>query len=315
MGRTILVLLCVALFVVATEGEVEEPAKPKHLAHDGSVLPGGTVDDIIPEFQTGDEWAHANEKMRAAYNRANDNFKKLNAKKYAAQGKARKEVNAKANKALVALKEAKESVQKKYAKDDPSDFGEGPMTSADKANAIRDAKQKDISTGRWGSSGVPGDQKWYTNGVISSDAYRDEDGHYLLGPSRRRIGAGFGRRRRFVAANSTVEGAEQGHDILKEGIGKPEPEPEQGEIKDLVKTKVPAEVPTKPVVKLPPGVQIADKTKISPEEEETLKATGAGVDAQVDDTAHFTKATDVKIIGVNATEEIAGDSDLVTPLK
>lgn len=35
----------------------------------------------------------------------------------------------------------------------------------------------------------------HDQGVISDDAYTGSKGHYYLGPSRRRIGAGFGRRR------------------------------------------------------------------------------------------------------------------------
>ena len=37
---------------------------------------------IIPKFQTGNEWAKADEQRRAAYNRANDLFKKANAAKF-----------------------------------------------------------------------------------------------------------------------------------------------------------------------------------------------------------------------------------------
>merc|ERR1711939_828426 len=37
-------------------------------------------------------------------------------------------------------------------------------------------------------------------GYTANDAYLGETGHYYIGPSRRRIGAGFGRRRRFPPA-------------------------------------------------------------------------------------------------------------------
>lgn len=41
-----------------------------------------------------------------------------------------------------------------------------------------------------------GTQEVPKHGYIASDAHRDADGNFHLGPSRRRIGAGFGRRRR-----------------------------------------------------------------------------------------------------------------------
>merc|ERR1711998_117951 len=155
------------------------------------------VDSIIPEFESGKAWEHANAALKAGYNKANTVYNKLNAEKFKAQGKKVKELNAKAYKALMTLKNAKEKIQKKYAEDDPVDFGKGPLTSADKANAIVDAKAKDTNWGTWGASGTPGKKKFYTDGVISSNAYRTPQGNYILGLSRRRIGAGFGRRRRF----------------------------------------------------------------------------------------------------------------------
>jgi hypothetical protein len=322
-----------------------------------SVLPapGGDVASIIPKFQTGNEWAHADEEQRAGYNKMNDLFKKLNKKKFEAQGKKRKELNAKADKALVALKEAKEGIQKKYAKDDPVDFPGAKLTSADKANKILDAHAKKTETGTYGASGNPWDKpKFYTDGVISSNAYRDEDGHYLLGMSRRRIGAGFGRRRRIASGSgqapadeplskNTQKEIEKGHDVLKEAFGKPkDPKPldeqtsgildegkehhedaeqkEHDEDDEQAKADAEAEaesgaVPT-PKPTLAPGVKEADKDNMSPETKEELKATGAGADAEVDPGGHFTEETNTKIVGKKEAEELDGDQEktLVEPL-
>jgi len=307
--------------------------------------PGGDVASIIPKFQTGNEWAKADEQRRAAYNRANDLFKKANAAKFKAQGAQRKELNSKANKALVALKEAKESIQKKYAKDDPMDYGEGPMTSADKANKILDAHAKKTETGTYGASGDPwSKKKFYTDGVISSNAYRDEDGHYLLGQSRRRIGAGFGRRRRFdVPGTGSAAGPitkdeqekiEKGHDILKVGLGKPKDPPTMDEETDGILKEGKAHhedaeqkqddandeeaaanaaaeaesghMPT-PKPTLPPGDKEADPHEITPDVKEELKETGAGVDAEVDPNAHFSEETNTKIVGKETAEELGDD--------
>merc|ERR1711998_64605 len=64
-------------------------------------------------------------------------------------------------------------------------------------------------------------------------------------------------------------------------------------------------------VVLPPGVQVADKETLSPDIKEELKETGAGVDAQVDSTGHFTESTDEHIIGVNATEDLTGQGGVL----
>lgn len=307
--------------------------------------PGGDVASIIPKFQTGNEWAKADEKRRAAYNRANDLFKKTNAAKFKAQGAQRKELNSKADKALVALKEAKEGIQKKYAKDDPMDYGEGPITSADKANKILDAKAKKTETGTYGASGDPLKKKFYTDGVISSNAYRDEDGHYLLGQSRRRIGAGFGRRRRFdvpgtgSAAGGPItkdeqEKIEKGHDILKMGLGKPKDPPTMDEETDGILKEGKAhhedadqkqsdsddeeaaanaaaeaesgEMPT-PKPTLAPGDKEANPENMTPDVKAELKESGAGADAVVDPNAHFTEETNTKIVGKEEAAELGDD--------
>jgi len=77
-------------------------------------------------------------------------------------------------------------------------------------------------TGSWGASGTPGVRKWYTHGVVSSDAYFNKKGHYFLGPSRRRIGAGFGRRRRSKfngkLTPKLIKQATKGKPLLKAGL-------------------------------------------------------------------------------------------------
>jgi hypothetical protein len=275
-------------------------------------------------------------------------YNKLNAEKFKAQGKKVKELNAKSYKALMTLKNAKEKIQKKYAEDDPVDFGKGPLTSADKANAIVDAKAKDTNWGTWGASGTPGKKKFYTDGVISSNAYRTPQGNYILGLSRRRIGAGFGRRRRFgMPAGSGSAGgsaalmapfilkheikkAEKGHDLLK-AMGKvkvPGTAASTTSQSDIIKAMDPAAAkaykammhatkdigaPKTPAAKkkaakkaaakkeLPPGVKEAEKAFVSPKDREELKASGAGVNAEVDKNGHFERITDDKIIGKKET--------------
>jgi hypothetical protein len=336
-----LVALVVVNAQIPEDALVQEEDPPSALP-----APGGDVASIIPKFQTGNEWAKADEGKRAAYNRANDLFKKTNAAKFKAQGAQRKELNAKADHALVALKEAKESIQKKYAKDDPMDFGEGPITSADKANKILDAKAKKTETGTYGASGNPwSKKKFYTDGVISSNSYRDEDGHYLLGQSRRRIGAGFGRRRRFdVPGTGSAAGPiskdeqakiEKGHDILKMGLGKPKDPPsvseetggivnegaenhedadqKQNDANDeeaAANAAAEAESGKMPTPKptLPPGDKEADPDAMAPDIKAELKASGAGADAVVDPNAHFTEDTNTKIVGKEEAEEL-GDDD------
>jgi hypothetical protein len=272
------------------------------------------VDSIIPEFQTGKAWAKSNAALKAGYNEANAAFKKLNAKAFKAQGARVKELNAKAEKAHMKLKEAKERIQKKYAEDDPQDFGKGPETSADKANKALAAKAKDTNWGSYGASGTPGKKKFYTDGAISSNAYRDPEGHYLLGASRRRIGAGFGRRRRFGTPSADVkltkkgvETAEKGHDLLK-AMGKPETDHNKEE-DSILKTKKhkKTEIAAAPEKEqLPAGVKVADKKFLTKSDEAALKATGAGTDAQVDSTAHFETPTEERILGKTAGDAITG---------
>lgn len=287
------------------------------------------VGSIIPKFETGKEWAKTDESHRAAYNKANAAFKKAFAAKFKAQGEERKKLNEEADAALVRLKEAKERIQKKYAKDDPADYGEGPMTSADIANAKLDATAKDYSSGSFGSNGEIGQRKWYTNGVISDDAYTDNNGHYFLGPNRRRVGAGFGRRRRIetVKKNETVgaqvETAEEGHNLLKAGIGAPEEQDDvtaatassaaQGLSGSDAASYAAMAAATKDI--LPPGIHEAEKSHMTAEEAAELKASGAGVDAKMDSTAHFTNPTEIKIVGKNATDELQPpEATLVQPL-
>merc|ERR1711939_233478 len=166
MRAVIVIAVCVIVALTSSEGVDEDAASSPSGRYIGRGL-SKNVDAIIPEFQSGKPWEHANAQLKAGYNRANALYKKLNAKKYKAQGAKVKELNAKAYKALMRLKKAKLAIQRKYAEDDPADFGKGPMTSADKANKIWDAKAKNTDWGTWGASGVPGRKKFYTDGVIS----------------------------------------------------------------------------------------------------------------------------------------------------
>merc|ERR1719183_2800380 len=119
--------------------------------------------------------------MRNSYNEANDHYKKINEAEYKAKGKRRQELAEKAEVALKDLMHAKEMIQKKYAKDDPSDFGH-TASSADKADEKRykSTPVKLGGSGSWGASGDPNKQKWYSDGVISSDAWVSTKGHLLL---------------------------------------------------------------------------------------------------------------------------------------
>jgi len=240
------------------------------------------------------------------------------------------------------LKNAKEKIQKKYAEDDPAAFGKGPLTSADKANKIYDAKAKDTNWGTWGASGTPGKKKFYTDGVISSNAYSTPSGH-ILGQNRRRVGAGFGRRRRFgEAAKKTtkadVKKAEKGHSLLK-AMGKPTKSKSLSKSSAIVKAAASKKAAAKKAAlkrykaaqkakaaaaaakKLPKGATVAEKKFITPNQAKELKATGAGVNAQVDKTAHFEPSTDAKILGKKQTkaltngdeeeEEVMSDSEVM----
>merc|ERR1712072_39128 len=326
--RCSLAIACVIVAFLSAEGaDDSSTAKPvgHYIGTGASTGESKDVSSVIPQFQTGKQWHAANEKLKAGYNRANTLYKKLNAKAYKAQGEKSKELNSKADKALMKLKDAKERIQKKYANDDPADFGEGHLTSADKANKKLDAAAANTDEGTWGSSGTPRQMKWYTDGVISSNARTDEDGHYLLGASRRRIGAGFGRRRRFVdptkkVTKHEVKKAEKGHEMLK-AMGKPG-SASSTDTDDIIKgmdkhtsaafkamraaTAEKKKEEKKEKKKLPPGDAQADKKTISEADAAALKATGAGEDAVVDKTAHFTDDTDVKIVGKEETNVITG---------
>lgn len=291
----------------------------------------GGVDKIIPEFQTGKQWEAASNERRAYYNNADAHYKKTHEKAYKAQGAERKKLNDEAQKALTTLKKAKEGMQKKYADDNPADNGMGKLTSADKANEKLYKKRKKTNSGSMGASGTPGRLKWYSNGVISSDSYRDEKGHYILGAHRRRIGAGFARRRApavVIAANVThkelVKAMEKGHGILKEGLGEPKHDNDNQKADPVVENKAADEVKQAAreaedaksaekkkaeEEKLPAGVVEADKKILKPETVATLKATGAGVDAQVDQSGHFTRETEEKILGKDEADSLEPPQD------
>jgi len=305
------ILIACVIVALASSETADENAEPAghHIGRDTTK----NVDSIIPEFQTGKAWSKADSALKAGYYRANSVFKKLNAKAFKAQGAKSKELNKKADKAQMKMKQAKERIQKKYAEDSPQDFGKGPISSADKANKKLAAAAKNTDWGTYGASGTPGKKKFYTDGVISSNAYRDPEGHYLLGASRRRIGAGFGRRRRVgmgtkKLTKKRVVAAEKGHDLLK-AMGKPGSDSNTDEDKIIPTTthkkkEMPQEVPHKE--NLPAGVAVASKKFLDEADKKALKDSGAGENAQVDKTAHFVTPTEEKILGKAAGDALTG---------
>jgi len=320
MMRISTVIFAVALCAAAqAQGDADTVVPEETTA---PVAPVEHINSVIPKIQTSSEWASANEHMRAAYSKANALYDKANKEKFQAQGEKRKELNEKSQVALQTMMKTKESMAKKVAIDNPVDHGVGELTSADIANAKYAKTQKDLSKVHYGISGEK-----YTDGEISSDSYRDVKGHYLLGTGRRRVGAGFGRRRRFafniteakdpVVEADEVEAAEKGNPVLEEGLGKPLEEGSTdatslagGEEESTEEKEHEAEE-----AQLPPGVKIADQNALTPEEKKELEETGAGDKAQVDNSAHFTTTTVTKILGANITADLIPPSPgLVAPL-
>jgi len=293
----------------------------------------GGVDSIIPEFERSPYWAAANEKEKANFERANEHFMKTNKKAFMATNAEEHELNMKADKAIKELRDAKEAIQKEYAKDDPSDYGEGIMDSSDKANEklYKTHPVKLGGTGSWGPSGTPNKQKWYSDGVISSDAYLTRSGHYLLGQHRRRIGAGYGRRRAVTAASPPSTAAdlamiEEGHPALESAFGDPakvdqQDDEAQGSEDPILKEGLKGEEATesagddalidanekKEKDLAAKGEVQASVQNMSPETVNALKDTGAGTDATTDTEGHFTRATTEGIIGSENTDMLKGD--------
>jgi len=126
-------------------------------------------------------------------------------------------------------------------------------------------------TGSWGASGTPGVRKWYTHGVVSSDAYFNKRGHYFLGPNRRRIGAGFGRRRRTKfngkLTPKMIKQATRGKPILKAGLLK----------------------------------KVRSKGPFTAYEKKTLITTKAGLHPRVDSSGRFVTRINKNILGKEAS--------------
>merc|ERR1711998_30385 len=178
--------------------------------------------------------------------------------------------------------------------DDPEDALKSfKSKSQEKAHKLRSEGDHRNHSGKWANK-----YDYYTDGYVSNNAYLDRHGHYHLGMSRRRIGSGFGRRRRGTGYQPAkwigkvhsrmLRKIVKGHSLLKEGLkvyagdrniyGKGPKHPRKKK-------------------KLPPGIKEADKSKLTPDLIRALKKSGAGVNAKVDTTAHFTGKTIAKIGG------------------
>jgi len=254
---------------------------------------------------------------------------KIAPKKFAASNARESELNEKAEVAIVALRNAKEAIQKQYAHDDPADYGGAAMTTSDKADEKRYKKYpiKLGGTGTWGPSGTPNKRKWYSDGVISTDAWTDKEGHYVAGAHRRRIGAGMGRRRAVPPQTAPVNGtdiaaSEVGHPALQEAFGDPakidtenaaDAASEDPLLKEGLKgseevattVTVASEVREKALA-VKGEVEAAPET-LSPTAKKTLEDTGASTDAPVDDEGHFDRSVTESIIGVDGTAELKGN--------
>ena len=215
-------------------------------------------------------------------------------------------------------------MQKKYAKDDPSDFGKA-LTTSDKADEKRYKKYpvKLGGSGSWGSSGTPDKAKWYSDGVISTDGWVDKKGHYLLGAHRRRVGAGYGRRRAAVAKSrpdsANLAKIENGHPALQEAFGDPADSDErkmknEGKTSPILKAAgvgnaaltTPKEtVAEEKAAALKAEGQVeANPATMTEAEKKTLEATKAGTTAVMDTTGHFTKPVDDRIVGTKTADEL-----------
>jgi len=229
-------------------------------------------------------------KMHARYEKANKYFMKIKKKSYQASNAKQRKLNKKAEQARKRMIAAKEKMQKQYANDDPEDAGKTKNDRIDGAGP---------DTGSWGSSGTPGDRKWYSDGVTTDQAsLNKKNGKYFLGRRRRRIGAGFGRRRAAPQGKmgpKAVAAAVKGHNLLREGISV------TVKAKAAKGKKAQAQQAVASYSKKTSKGKVRGKeanTRIlSPQEKEALKASGAGLKAQVDKTAHFTKATEARIVG------------------
>merc|ERR1711939_643258 len=230
-------------------------------------------------------------------------------------------LNIKAGKAQQALYKAKEKMQKKYARDDPSDYPPGMPKAIEKRHKRRTQGDGRNESGSYGASGCiqsvdhpkPCKPKWYPDGAISSNAYTGKDGKYYLGTNRRRVGAGFGRRRAEKWTGKVPRALKlkvvKGHDLLKAAESKRvlrnvKKRTANKKAKSAIIEAAKRHIKKKKVAKkakkkkkLPKGVAVANKKLLSEGERDALRATGSGADAEVKKNASFDAKTVVKIIG------------------
>merc|ERR1711981_730719 len=108
--------------------------------------------------------------------------------------------------------------------DDPEDALKSfKSKTQEKAHKLRSEGDHRNHSGKWANK-----YDYYTDGYISNNAYLDRHGHYHLGMSRRRVGAGFGRRRRGTGFtpgkwvgrvhSKMLRNIVKGHSLLREGL-------------------------------------------------------------------------------------------------
>merc|ERR1712072_997597 len=245
----------------------------------------------------------ANKKaMKKEVKRAVKDVKKMKAKAKKKDEKAEvKKLLHKAKKNVKKAKKVQTKTQKRLAHwashqviDDPEDavknFKNKAQEKIHKKRANGDGRNH---SGHWANK-----YDYYSDGYISNNAYLDKYGHYHLGMSRRRIGAGFARRRRGTGFSAgkwvgrvhsrMLRKIVKGHSLLREGLKE-----HKGE------RNIYGHAPKHPRKKKkpPPGIEEADKNKLTPAMKEALLKSGAGIDAEVDKSGHFAAKTVVKIGG------------------
>merc|ERR1712072_1383199 len=241
-------------------------------------------------------------KAKAAAKKAAKKVKKA-VKKVSKSAKkaAKKKLLHKAKKNVKKAKKVQTKTQKRLAHwashqviDDPEDavknFKNKAQEKIHKKRANGDGRNH---SGHWANK-----YDYYSDGYISNNAYLDKYGHYHLGMSRRRIGAGFARRRRGTGFSAgkwvgrvhsrMLRKIVKGHSLLREGLKE-----HKGE------RNIYGHAPKHPRKKKkpPPGIEEADKNKLTPAMKEALLKSGAGIDAEVDKSGHFAAKTVVKIGG------------------
>merc|ERR1712072_520910 len=246
--------------------------------------------------------AAAKKAMKKEVKRAVKDVKKMKAKAKKKDEKAEvKKLLHKAKKNVKKAKKVQTKTQKRLAHwashqviDDPEDavknFKNKAQEKIHKKRANGDGRNH---SGHWANK-----YDYYSDGYISNNAYLDKYGHYHLGMSRRRIGAGFARRRRGTGFSAgkwvgrvhsrMLRKIVKGHSLLREGLKE-----HKGE------RNIYGHAPKHPRKKKkpPPGIEEADKNKLTPAMKEALLKSGAGIDAEVDKSGHFAAKTVVKIGG------------------